>query len=90
MGKAAYNERIKLRAMFYNNLSVGSLIAGFLVPSLIAVPAFPPLLDDFMNGKLSSLDLHKPAAFVITLGLALWAALWLRNEADWIITKIQD
>jgi len=32
MGKTADNERIRLRATFYNNLSVGCLVAGALVP----------------------------------------------------------
>lgn len=34
MGKAADSERAKLRATFFNNLAVGTLVAGVLVPSL--------------------------------------------------------
>jgi hypothetical protein len=34
MGKAADHERIKLRATYLNNISVGLMIAGVLVPYL--------------------------------------------------------
>ena len=34
MGKAANNERIKLKAMYFNNISVGLLVAGALIPYL--------------------------------------------------------
>jgi hypothetical protein len=32
MGKAADNERLKLKATFYNNLAVGSTVGGVLIP----------------------------------------------------------
>ena len=32
MGKTADNERIKLRVAFYNNIAVGLMVAGFLLP----------------------------------------------------------
>ena len=32
MGKAADNERLKLRATFYNNTAVGFALTGFAVP----------------------------------------------------------
>ncbi|MGM5018712.1 hypothetical protein [Tardiphaga sp. 367_B4_N1_1] len=34
MGDPARNERIKLRATFYNNLSVAAIVAGALGPTL--------------------------------------------------------
>jgi hypothetical protein len=33
MGKAANNERIKLRAAFYNNLAVAFVVTGVVVPT---------------------------------------------------------
>src|SRR5438045_8909465 len=38
MGKAADNEQIKLKATFYNNVAVGLVLAGAIIPylSLIA------------------------------------------------------
>jgi hypothetical protein len=37
MGKAATNERIKLNATFLNNIAVGLVITGILVPYLALV-----------------------------------------------------
>jgi hypothetical protein len=34
MGKAASNEKIKLRALYFNNVAVGATIAGSIVPLL--------------------------------------------------------
>ncbi|MCK1641188.1 hypothetical protein IVA95_27235 [Bradyrhizobium sp. 157] len=38
MGKAAYNEKLKLRATFFNNLAVATLAAGYLVPYFASLP----------------------------------------------------
>ena len=38
MGKAAYNEKLKLRATFFNNVAVAVLVAGYLVPYFAALP----------------------------------------------------
>jgi hypothetical protein len=37
MGKVADNERIKLRTTFLNNISVGCVIVGILVPYLTLI-----------------------------------------------------
>jgi len=34
MGKAADNEALKLSAMFYNNVAVGAIIAGVVIPAV--------------------------------------------------------
>jgi len=41
MGKAADNERIKLRATWYNNVSVGLFVAGVFVPYLTLFQKLP-------------------------------------------------
>ena len=37
MGKVAENERIRLRAIWMNNVSVGLLVAGFVIPYLTVI-----------------------------------------------------
>ncbi|MCK1536908.1 MULTISPECIES: hypothetical protein [unclassified Bradyrhizobium] len=41
MGKAAENERIKLKATFCNNLAVAFVVAGFLTPITFFLTAAP-------------------------------------------------
>jgi hypothetical protein len=52
MGKAAENERIKLGATWYNNLSVALTFTGVLIPvfSLYKAENFQ-LLDDWTSGR---------------------------------------
>jgi hypothetical protein len=49
MGKAAENERTKLRATFYNNLSVGLVLAGVLIPYLGFIQSDSLELDAVSN-----------------------------------------
>jgi hypothetical protein len=64
MGKAAENERIKLRATFLNNIAVGLAITGILVPYLTFIQGasslyFRVIFDDFLAGNITQL---RPAA----------------------------
>jgi hypothetical protein len=42
MGKAAENEKLKLRATFLNNIATSFLITGFVVPYFAWMTAFIP------------------------------------------------
>jgi hypothetical protein len=51
MGKAADNERIKLKAMFYNNMNVGLWLVGVLYPVLNSLPAIAKVLFSLTLGQ---------------------------------------
>jgi hypothetical protein len=82
MGKNARNENIKLAAMYYNNLSVAFLVAGFAIPWLNLYPKlnWSPLAgagDFFINTA---------PPFII----AYLLATALRIAAVKTIAKIED
>lgn len=93
MGNAADNERIKLRATFFNNCGVGLLVAGFLVPFLtIATKSWDIAhwLAAFLSGegRLNSPIVAGAIANVAALILGLWGGAHLRNAADEEIQKL--
>jgi hypothetical protein len=94
MGKATENERIKLRATWFNNISVGLLIAGFIVPYLSTV--FPnateigQFLEDWLGGKLTSPDVLKFILLVAPFVVAFGAGVAFRVGAGQEIRKFQD
>lgn len=58
MGKTARNEQIKLHAAFFNNLAVGLILAGFLVP-IITLGGMPmdrlfDLLERMLRGDIQT------------------------------------
>jgi hypothetical protein len=78
MGKAADNERIKLRTTFYNNIAIGLFVAGGIIPCLLAATQEIPL--------------SSPKGGLIASGsvLALIFAFMFRVYADRIVSKIAD
>lgn len=78
MGKTADNERIKLRATYYNNISVGVAVAGVLVPCLV-----------LYNQQIDVSSQQGLVAFT-TILVALVGALLLRRAADHEIRQIED
>jgi hypothetical protein len=91
MGKAAYNERIKLLATWYNNVSVGLTLTGVLIPVFSLLENFQAF-DDLTTGR-SHPTLLQGLQFVVACGafvLALTYAASFHNEAIEEIEKIQD
>jgi hypothetical protein len=94
MGKAAENERIKLRATFYNNLAVGLALAGVLIPYLGFIQSggsreFVVISDALLAGHIAPLtDGQGFAAFAFVLALA--SAAIFRYWASTTAAKIQD
>ena len=87
MSKAADNERIKLRATFYNNLAIGLFVAGVLLPYfavLTKVPDMHQWMAAYRAGTANfpGLDLLKALAVLISLCAAFVVALLCRNFAD--------
>jgi hypothetical protein len=82
IGKAAMNERIKLRATYYNNVPVGATITGSIVPFLAYAREF------FQNDNRFT-----PAEFAVTLFLILVAAMIAaacRFHANSMLSKMED
>jgi hypothetical protein len=52
MGKAADNEAIKLRATYFNNLAVGTLLGGFVIPYIALFQRYP---EDTQRSKQPSM-----------------------------------
>jgi len=95
MGKAADNERIKLRATFFNNLSIGLFLAGFIVPYLTAMGKADEIEQFFRDWLQTGPQLSDPQVRTILIAvLPIPAALWLawrwRKRAVTEIAKIQD
>jgi hypothetical protein len=93
MGKAAENELIKLTAAWYNNVSVGLILTGVLIPlfSLYRAENFQ-LLHDWTSGKSPPTPpqiLQLLLAFVAFF-LALAFSGYFQEAARKEIAKLQD
>ena len=89
MTKLSEIERIKLKAIYYNSLSVGLLMAGFFVPYLEFAQNLGTIID--------RITLHSPwtftqvadfAAAVLAIILAFTGARKLRQMADETIAEL--
>jgi hypothetical protein len=78
MGKAAENERIKLRATWFNNVSVGLFITGVLVPYLA-----------FVQGavQLSKFGDYAP---LLAAAFAFFGSVLFHGQARKELAKLQD
>jgi hypothetical protein len=96
MGRAAENERLKLRATFFNNIAVGIVVAGLVIPYL----AIYPQLDDFTDwvtawvrtgqANFSGKVVHWMVALIgssVAAGLLAWL---IRLRADAEAAEIED
>jgi hypothetical protein len=91
MGKAAENERVKLRATFHNNIGVGLTLVGVLFPTLNVMPVISKFLADLAFGQAAwSLDSVKQILISLVVFVANLVAIVLRRAADQEIGKIQD
>jgi hypothetical protein len=79
MGKTAENERIKLKATFYNNLAIGCLLSGVVAPYVLLMYApldvFASMITRYVLGGM--------------IGCAI-CGLLLRLAADVVIRRIED
>lgn len=85
MGKAAENEKIKLRAAFYNNMAVGAVVAGALLP-LVNFYQKDQTIILFVS-HTSWLEIYH---YLLPMGLAFCAAGWARSRVKDILEKLQD
>ncbi len=90
MDKTAEIERIKLKAMYFNNISVSLLIAGCLVPYL----AFIQKAGEFVDWLLSSRqfmvsEVTKDIMALLAMLLAFYGARFFHRAVDKEISKIK-
>jgi hypothetical protein len=93
VGKASENEAIKLRAAWFNNISVGLTLTGVLIPvfSMYKVDNFQ-LLDDWASGRSHPTGLQG-MQFLIAFAafcLSLYSAHIFSASANREIAKLQD
>jgi hypothetical protein len=96
MGKTANNERIKLKATYNNNISVGLYVGGFLIPCLAIMQKNQQMADFLLAAVhdhkivISYDDLTYIATAVAALCFALFLADNRRKRADELIQKLSD
>jgi uncharacterized membrane protein len=93
MSKAADNERIKLRATYYNNIAVGLILAGCLIPYLAVVRGIGEIFDWMRHhsvGEITFVGWASVITTVLAFFLALHGARYFRRAANEQISKLQD
>lgn len=94
-GKTARNELIKLRATYYNNVSVALFVTGFVVPYFAIVQRFSEVnawLADFSNGTatINFTVCERIAEVIVPMLVAFYYAISWRKKADKLIGTIED
>jgi hypothetical protein len=95
MGKAAFNERLKLAANYWNNIAAGLTLTGLIIPYLalnywiVDLIAWVP---DWLAGqaKFSDPAIVAAVSTLVAVVAAYVAANACRSFADRLLTKIQD
>lgn len=91
MGKLADNERIRLRAMFFNTLAAACVITGLFVPYFVLLTAWGRTLA-FLDALLAG-DWGRLKAGLVGLlatSVALLLGFLFRRKADSIARSMQD
>ena len=95
MGKAAFNERLKLAATYWNNLFAGLMLTGIILPYLALNYWIVDLIvwvPDWLDGQAKLSDPAIVAAvstLVATVGAYIAASI-CRSFADRLLQKLQD
>jgi hypothetical protein len=95
MGKIADNERIKLKATFFNNIAVGCAVAGFIVPYLALIQKYNEIqtvLKAYTSGTagLDNGDVKNLLLLLSTFFVSIAIARWFRHRANREIEQLQD
>ena len=91
MGKAADNERLRLRAMFFNTLAAACVITGLFVPYFVMLTAWGRMVATFeflVTGDW--VHLHGLMVGLFATAVALLLGFLFRRTADKIVRSIQD
>lgn len=95
MSKAADSERIKLRAIFYNNIGVGLILAGVLLPYLAIYQKLNEVglrLSQVWDGSvpITSDEWKQLAGGAAGILAAFMGGIRMRRLADRELTKLTD
>ncbi|MGH6726988.1 MAG: hypothetical protein ACREB8_10650 [Pseudolabrys sp.] len=85
MGKVADNEKLKLRALFYNNLAAGAVVGGAILPFVNFYEQHLSLIEFFTKETA-----YHVGQVLLPIGLALVAAGWARGRANKFISRLID
>jgi hypothetical protein len=91
MGKVADNERLRLRAMFFNTLAVACVITGLFVPYFVMLTAWGrmvALFEALITGDWLRLEGGMVGLFATVVALVL--GFLFRRRADKIVQSLQD
>ena len=89
--EAAENEKWKLLAAFYNNLSVAALAAGIIIPLLSIGRGIVSLATWVRFGREFSIEATLTVGLnVFAAVLGLWTAHYLQGRAHRVLKYIQD
>jgi hypothetical protein len=95
MGKTAKNEKIKLRATFFNNFGVAVGVAGYVLPLIVLIGKLPEIFWTSVaaatgDGPPYKVNWAALVAAAVGLLLATLIARRCRYRADEIIGQIED
>jgi hypothetical protein len=91
MGKVANNERLRMRAMFFNTLAVACIITGLFVPYFVMLTAWGRMIVFFE--ALVTADWARLQGGMVELlatAVALVLGFLFRRKADRIVQSMQD
>jgi hypothetical protein len=91
MGKLADIEKLKLRATYFNNISVGLFLGGVLIPFLAVVQHAGDIVTDLTGGKfLSFKDLTATIGTLVAIGMAFHGGKAMQRNVRETIDQIKD
>lgn len=91
MGKVADNERLRLRAMFFNTLAAACVVTGLFVPYFVMLTAWGRMVAFFealMSGDWARLKGGMVGLFATAVALLL--GFLFRRTADKIAQSLRD
>jgi hypothetical protein len=92
MGKTADNERVRLRAMFFNTLGAACIVTGLFVPYFVLLTAWGRMVtffQAFIAGDWARLQGDMVVGLLAT-AVALLLGFLFRRRADNIARSMQD
>lgn len=91
MGKLSDIEQLKLKAAFFNNLSVGLFLGGLLIPYLVIVQHAGTIIDRVTSGRpLTFPEVGDTVCSLLAMVLAFHGGRRMRRDAVKTIALIQD
>jgi hypothetical protein len=93
MGKATDNEQLKLRATWYNNVSVGLFVTGVAIPSLLLPQKFSEiavLFGHWRAGTTQEWDVSELLSIFVPFVVAMFFSFYFRFRSHHEVTKLDE